>query len=129
MQKCKNLSKCLNGNFKCKLLKQQITLTQCKNCLQFIVERNKGIKKVSSKREFVKKETYQKVFERDKGKCRLCGTTKELQLHHIKYRSEKKDLINEPSNLIMLCSEHHRLVHSNKHYWQPKLIEMIGENK
>ena len=128
MQKCKYLSRCLNGDLKCKLFRQHITLNQCKNCLDFILEQNKAIKKVSKKRVLVKTDIYKQVLERDKC-CRLCGTTNNLHLHHIKYRSEAKDLINEPSNLIMLCSEHHRLVHSNKHYWQPKLIEMIGENK
>ena len=129
MQRCKNLSKKLNGTLQCKITKSNISYQTCnKNCSNFILVKNKGIKKVGSKRIFVSKETYQKVFERDKGKCRLCGNTN-IELHHIKYRSERKDLINEPSNCIMLCTEHHRLVHSNKHYWQPKLIEMIGENK
>lgn len=121
---CKYLSKCLNGKFKCKLNKTYISyLIDCKNCSKRILVKNKPIKKVSDKRIFVTQEIYDKVFERDKGKCRLCGNTN-IQLHHILYRSERKDLINEPNNCIMLCVECHKLVHSNKHYWQPILQEM-----
>jgi hypothetical protein len=29
----------------------------------------------------------------------------------------------------MLCTKHHKQVHSNKHYWQPILKEMINKWK
>lgn len=124
---CKNLSKKVNGKIKCKIKKQVITLDKCKNCLEFDFKRNKPIKKVSNKRIIVTEETYNKVFKRDKEKCRLCGTSLNLHLHHIVYRSENKNLINEPTNCIMLCAKCHRLVHSNKHHWQPKLKEIINK--
>lgn len=124
---CKNLSKAVNGKLKCKIKKQVITLDKCKNCSDFILVRNKSIKKVSNKRIMVTEKTYNKVFKRDKEKCRLCGTSLNLHLHHIVYRSENKNLINEPTNCIMLCARCHRLVHSNKHYWQPKLKEIINK--
>lgn len=109
----------------CKTKRKQIILEECKKCSMSILKRNKGIKKVSSKREFVKKEIYEKVLERDKG-CQLRDKTCEgkLELHHIYYRSERKDLINDENNCIILCSKHHKEVHSNKHYWQPRLLEM-----
>lgn len=123
---CKYLSRKLNNALKCNFYKKNIiTLDCCKNCSNFIVVQNKGINKVSNKRIFVKKEIYDKVFERDKGKCRLCGNS-QIQLHHIIYRSENKNLINEPSNCIMLCTRCHKLVHSNKHLWQPKLKKIVG---
>jgi len=127
---CKYLSKTFQNGFKCKLHKKNISISDCnKNCPDFILKRNKGIKKVSKKRIFVTEETYQKVFERDNGKCQLCGTNKELQLHHILYRSERKDLINEPSNCVMLCLMCHKKVHSNKHKWQPILLEKVKEKE
>lgn len=122
---CKYLSKSLNGKIRCKMNKTNIYITECKKCLNFEPKVNKGINKVSNKRIFVTKETYNKVYERDKGRCRLCDSS-QIQLHHVVYRSEDKKLINEPSNCIMLCAKCHDLVHSNKHYWQPKLKEMIG---
>lgn len=125
---CKNLSKSLKGNLRCKIKKSIITLNDCKNCSDFILIANKGIKKVSKKRIFVSKETYEKVLNRDNQKCRLLNKDCNggLELHHIVYRSENKNLINEPDNCIMLCNYHHKLVHSNKHYWQPKLKQIIG---
>lgn len=68
-------------------------------------------------------ETYDKVFNTCKGRCQLCGSTQMLEEHHIRYRSERKDLINDYTNLILLCAECHRKVHTNKKYWQPILLE------
>lgn len=130
---CKNLLKRqrqLKIVFYCKFYKRYIDYrVVCKNCLNFNLVRNKPIRKVSNKRIFVKKEIYDKVFERDKGKCRLKDITcnGELELHHIVYRSEDKSLINEPTNCIMLCTKHHKEVHSNKHKWQTILKEMINK--
>ena len=123
---CKYLSKTFQNSFKCKLYKKYINLLyDCKNCPNFNVMQNKPINKVSKKRIFVKPEIYDQVFKRDKGTCQLCGISQNLSLHHIIYRSENKQLINEPTNCIMLCNNCHRLVHSNKHLWQPKLLEKI----
>lgn len=126
---CKNLSKKLNGKLRCKLSKQQIILDQCKKCPNFHSQKNEDIKKTSSKRIFVSEETYDNVFVRDKGNCRLRDSTcfGKLELHHIVYRSEDKSKINDVDNCIMLCTKHHREVHSNKHYWQPKLKEMMNK--
>lgn len=128
MNNCKYLSKKINGGFKCKFYKKDIDNGSiCKNCLEFDLKRNKPIKKISKKRITVSKKTYEKVLQRDKGKCRLLSQycNGGLELHHIVYRSENKNLIDEPDNCIMLCTAHHKLVHSNKKLWQPKLKEMI----
>ena len=106
--------------------KNIITYLDCKNCLNRNLVRNKPIKRVGNNKVNVKKEVYQKVYERDNGICRLCGKSN-IELHHIRYRSERKDLINDERNCIMLCTECHQKVHSNKHYWQPRLLEMIGD--
>lgn len=71
----------------------------------------------------VSKKTYEKVMNACREQCVLCGRTYPLQLHHIVYRSEDRKLIDEPSNLVMLCLEHHLLVHTNKKYWKPILLE------
>lgn len=124
---CKYMTKSLNGKIKCKYYKRYIDYSiDCKNCSNRNLVRNKPIKKVSKNRIFVKKEIYQQVYERDKGKCRLCGTSLNLHLHHLVYRSEDKKLINEPTNCIMLCVKCHQLVHSNKHKWQPILKSLIN---
>ena len=103
-------------------------MDECKNCLKRNLKRNKGIKRVSQHRKTVSNDTYNKVLERDKNTCRLLDSTCEgwLELHHIIYRSENRDLIDEPSNCIMLCKKHHLQVHSNKHYWQEKLKSLVN---
>ena len=110
----------------CRKYKKYISLlSECKTCSDFEIKRNKPIKKVSNKRITVTQDTYNKVMQRDNCRCRLCGTSLNLQLHHVIYKSEDKLKINDVNNCIMLCVEHHALVHSNKKYWQPKLLELV----
>lgn len=98
----------------------------CYMCTDKEYKKQKAIKKVSKKRIFVKKEVYNAVYVRDDGRCRLCGSYKNLHLHHIIYRSENKMLINDINNCIMLCINCHNLVHSNKIKYQPMLIDIIN---
>ena len=67
------------------------------------------------------KEIYKEIVEREKW-CRLCGGTYSLHIHHIIYRSQGG--LTKKENIIRLCERCHRLVHSNKTYWQPRLIDM-----
>jgi hypothetical protein len=62
------------------------------------------------------------VLERDR-RCRYCGTARNLHIHHIDYRSQGGN--DDPHNLIVLCHEHHGLVHSDKAVWQPLLRAYI----
>lgn len=84
---CKNLLKRQRQKkivFYCKKDKRYIDIWfHCQNCSEPNFVANKPIKKASKNRTIVKKEIYQQVYERDKGICRLCGTTKNLHLHHI----------------------------------------------
>lgn len=77
-------------------------------------------------REKVSEETYNRVFNICEGRCVLCGAAG-TQEHHIRYRSERRDLIDEPTNLLLLCANCHLKVHSNKKYWQPILLELAKE--
>jgi len=144
MNYCKHLKKRKNKPY-CNILKKEITLSQCQECdnkeyktkdkqnsvyksNNYQIRKSPVIKKKSpvksKKRITVSKETYNIVIQRDNYSCRLCGSTNWLQLHHILYRSERKDLINDIDNCIMLCENCHRTVHSNKKKWQPILLEM-----
>lgn len=54
--------------------------------------------------------------------CQLCGSSYNLHRHHIRYGTcGRKTYIG---NIIVLCSNCHRLVHSNKKKWQPILIKL-----
>ena len=71
----------------------------------------------------ISKTNREKIKKLYKGKCGLCGR-KANQIHHIIYRSEDRTKIDDIDNLILLCIECHNLVHSNKAFWQPRLIEL-----
>ena len=130
---CKIRTKKGRKYFFCVRRKAEIELKECSECNYIEYKKvakmtpRKPIKAISKKRVCVSKKTYNQVFEECNGKCVFCGTTSNLHYHHIFYRSERKDLIDEPSNGIMLCEEHHRLVHSNKRKYQPLLLEIKKE--
>lgn len=74
----------------------------------------------------VSKETYQKVFKACNGKCVLCGSTRNLHLHHISGRG--RYLTDEPTNCVMLCYEcHEPIVHGNLKKYRPMLKEIAKE--
>jgi hypothetical protein len=66
--------------------------------------------------------TRQEVRQRDGERCRWCGRngSSGLQVHHIRYRSQGGS--DHPSNLILLCQQHHEEAHSNKKRWQKVLL-------
>lgn len=52
------------------------------------------------------------VIRRDGGKCRICGSKKGLQVHHITPYRETQD--NSPGNLITLCPACHAKAEAGK---------------
>lgn len=60
-----------------------------------------------------------RVKRRD-GLCRWCGTTEDLNIHHVFYRSEGG--ADTPRNLITLCATCHAQAHTNKKKYQPVLL-------
>lgn len=59
----------------------------------------------------------QEVLKADGQRCRMCGRTSSLHVHHVRYRSEGID--NTLLNLITLCDEDHARVHKDKARYQP----------
>lgn len=109
----------------CILNKKQINYTlECSKCLKKEPRKNKGINKVSKKKITVTQDTYNKVMQRDNYKCRLCGTSLNLHLHHIDGRG--KDLTNDINNCIMLCRHCHlEVVHKNQKKYRPLLKKLL----
>ena len=89
MNKCKYItirSKNYEKYFYCRLSKKTINYTtECIKCVKNEPRKNKGINKVSKKKITVTQDTYNNVMQRDNCRCRLCGTSLNLHLHHIIY--------------------------------------------
>ncbi len=64
----------------------------------------------------------------DGGRCRMCGSRYNLEVHHIIYRGQP-GCTDEPKNLITLCLTHHQLVHTDKKTYQPKLFALVEKRK
>jgi 5-methylcytosine-specific restriction endonuclease McrA len=73
------------------------------------------------------------VFERDKH-CKECGTSgstgNRLTIHHIKPKFLYPQLVNEPTNLVVLCQHCHEVAHgisrkiprrNNGRYWRREM--------
>ena len=128
MDKCKYITmrtKNYEKYFYCRLNKKIINYTtECIKCVKNEPRKNKGINKVSKKKITVTQDTYNKVIQRDNYRCRLCGTSLNLHLHHIDGRG--KDLTNDINNCIMLCRHCHlEVVHKNQKKYRPILKELI----
>lgn len=71
-------------------------------------ERAKKIKDSSEYKTFIEskewQETRTRIFKRDKYKCQICGSCKNLQVHHITYENlgQEKD-----ADLVTLCEKCH----------------------
>lgn len=62
---------------------------------------------------------------RDKYKCKMCGSKKSLQVHHIIRHSDSIALRNELSNIISLCRVCHTKVTGNERHYIEYLHGLI----
>lgn len=72
------------------------------------------------------KKVYELITE-EEPYCQICGSTSFLHRHHIRYGAcGRKTYLG---NIIVLCEECHRVVHSNKKKWQPILIDKANKHE
>lgn len=57
------------------------------------------------------RELHRQVLERDGWRCQICGALQRLQVHHLKFRSDSGDDLEE--NLITLCAACHERMHQH----------------
>jgi 5-methylcytosine-specific restriction endonuclease McrA len=80
-------------------------------------------------RRLVSDELRQHVLEGDNYRCRLCGGNNNLALHHVIYKSNKKNKPweNQVSNLITLCNHpcHLSIVHGDKKRFQKLCLGIV----
>ena len=55
---------------------------------------------------------HREALERDGWRCQVCGTKQNLQVHHLKFRSQCGG--DEEQNLITLCATCHARIHHNR---------------
>ena len=55
------------------------------------------------------RELQRQVLRRDGWRCQFCGSMQNLQVHHLKFRSQSGG--DEEQNLITLCAECHARAH------------------
>jgi len=53
----------------------------------------------------------QRVLQRDGWKCQVCGSCRNLHVHHIRFRSKQGS--DDEQNLITLCSDCHHETHQH----------------
>ncbi len=92
-------------------------------CMLNPVPRRRRSASSSRSRPSAPPEIRMEIRRRDGQRCRWCGATRTLQVHHINYRSEGLD--DSPINLVTLCAKHHAKVHENKRKYQPILRGII----
>lgn len=71
--------------------------------------------------------TIRQVLERDDYRCRGCGNTRHLELHHIIFRSQGGT--DEADNLVTLCRRCHQRTHRNSEWrrmWEDWAAEVRG---
>ena len=75
-------------------------------------------------RNLTTKQVYEKTIELFNGCCVFCGSPY-INMHHIRYGAcGRKTYMG---NVIPLCEEHHRLVHTNKKKYQKIIIDIIDK--
>ena len=141
----KNCTNCLVRHrqtrivFYCKINKRYIIpLSDCENCLDRNLVRNKGIRKVSTKRMKLEKERDNKLIK--KGKCEYCKKECEhLDAHEIYGGSNRKRSI-ENGFVVLLCRECHQneeiiqelrkqyQIRYEKEHTREEFIKLIGKN-
>ena len=55
------------------------------------------------------RELHRRILERDGWRCQVCGSMQNLQVHHLRFRSQSGG--DEEQNLITMCAECHELEH------------------
>lgn len=60
----------------------------------------------------ISKETRKSIYKREGYQCAVCGSTRQLEIHHVVKRSRGGG--NNPENLVCLCHICHCLVHGER---------------
>lgn len=54
----------------------------------------------------------ERILARDRYQCQVCGTTNNLHVHHILFRSQGGQ--DDESNMVTVCFTHHDAIHAHR---------------
>ena len=63
------------------------------------------------------------IKKRDNYKCRKCGSTYGLLVHHIREAKKRPDLFFDKDNLITLCSACHGKIHGQRRKRRNRVVK------
>ena len=75
------------------------------------------------------REVREKVLIRDAGCCRLCllnnfGEYRQLEVHHLRKRVDREDLMYDLDNLVTLCNKHHKALEDLPYEEQIRILKL-----
>ncbi len=98
-------------------MKKHQALGFCPGCYNSVFHLEK-VKLYNARREYgIGSELYKKIIE----KCVICGFDKAVDLHHLDHNHKN----NSENNLIGLCPNHHKLIHTKK--YQKEVFSALKE--
>lgn len=65
------------------------------------------------------------IIQSDK-KCIICGTTQNLEKHHMIFGTGKRKLADADGLWCWLCSEHHKAVH-NEDTYDKEMLQVMAQ--
>lgn len=69
------------------------------------------------------------ILERDNHKCRFCGSTESLQVHHLEYENRLCAWEYDDNKLITLCGNCHKKQHKGRlNIKAERAVQVYGEN-
>lgn len=79
-------------------------------------------------KEFLKDGRWQRkrleIMERDDFKCKQCGATNDLQVHHLRYFNGRKPWEYSNEDLVTLCGKCHRNAHEHQEEFKTTFINI-----
>jgi len=76
-----------------------------------VADIDKILVKALQKRDTLKFKIYYMSKLKDKPRCQICSSEKDLELHHIKPKNSYPELEYKLDNVTLLCSTCHNLLH------------------
>lgn len=80
--------------------------------------KNPGRERIRQKAKHAIEAIKRQRYRQQEGRCEVCGQKfprNRLEMHHIATISERPDLVDKPTNLLMVCRACHMQLHKKVH--------------